>query len=59
LAAALREQKSMKLPWYMNIKPLLKLNNLYSLDHVSAFKITQPKHATTRFFSERGGLGPP
>ena len=41
VAAALREQKSMKLPWYKNIKPLLKLDDLYSLDHVSASKITR------------------
>ena len=29
--AALREQKSMKLPWYNNIKPLLKVDEIYSL----------------------------
>ena len=41
VSAALREQKSMKLPWYRNIKPLLKLDNIYSLDHVTASKITR------------------
>ena len=46
VAAALREQKSMKFPWYMNIKPLSKLGNPYSLDHVSAFKITRPRPHT-------------
>ena len=56
VAAALREQKSMKLPWYMNIKPLSKLDNLYSLDHVSAFKITRPKatHSDTNAQLKKG-----
>ena len=38
VSAALREQKALKLPWYRNIKPLLKLDDIYSADHVSAFK---------------------
>ena len=36
--AALQEQKIMNLSWYKNIKTLLKLDNLYHMDHVSAFK---------------------
>ena len=35
--AAFNEQKSMKLPWYKNIEPLLKLDEIYHLDHVSAY----------------------
>ena len=41
VSAAFREQKSMKLPWYQNIKPLLKLDEIYSMDDVSAFKTTE------------------
>ena len=40
VSAAFREQKSMKLPWYNNIKPLLKLDELYPLNHVAAFRAT-------------------
>ena len=36
--AALQEQKIMNLSWYKNIKTLLKLDNLYHMDHLSAFK---------------------
>ena len=37
--AALKEQKLLKLPWYKNIEPLLKLDEIYHLDHVSAFRM--------------------
>ena len=43
VSAALRDQKALKLPWYRNIKPLLKLDNIYSADHVSAFKTLTSK----------------
>ena len=43
--AALQEQKIMNLLWYKNI---LKLDNLYHMDHVSAFKyLHQEKDITT------------
>ena len=29
----------MDLPWYKNIKPLLKLDGIYSLDHVTAHRM--------------------
>ena len=41
--AALREQKSLNLPWFKGIKPLLKLDDIYSLDHVTAFRATKTK----------------
>ena len=38
----------MNLSWYKNIKTLLKLDNLYHMDHVSAFKyLHQEKDITT------------
>ena len=39
--AAFEEQKNMKLPWYTKLKPLLKLDEIYSLDHVSAFRLAK------------------
>ena len=38
VSAALREQKAMNLPWFRNIKSLLMQDEIYSLDHVSAFR---------------------
>ena len=38
--SALREQKSMNLNWYKNIKCLLELDENYTLDHVSASRNT-------------------
>ncbi|NRB81925.1 MAG: reverse transcriptase family protein [Saccharospirillaceae bacterium] len=35
--AALQEQKSMKLPWYKNIESLMKIDEIFDQDHVSAF----------------------
>ncbi len=43
VSVALTEQKSMELPWFQNIKSLLKLDEIYSLDHVSAFHATKSK----------------
>ena len=34
--AALMEQKHMKLPWYKNIENILKLDDIYHIDHVTA-----------------------
>ena len=46
--AALQKQKIMNLSWYKNIKTLLKLDNLYYMDHVSAFKYLHlEKYITT------------
>ena len=39
--SALKEQKSLKLPWFKNIEPLLKLDEIFELDHVSAYRIIQ------------------
>ena len=36
--AALKEQKSLKLPWFKNIESLLKLDEIYNLDHVTAYR---------------------
>ena len=46
VSAALREQINMKLPWYRNIKPLLKLDDIFSRDHVSAFKTLTTKRCS-------------
>ena len=35
--SALQEQMRLDLPWFRNIKPLLKLDPLYSTNHVAAF----------------------
>ena len=44
----MQEQNIMNLSWYKNIKTLLKLDNLYHMDHVSAFKhLHQEKDITT------------
>ena len=45
VAAALREQKKLNLPWYKNIEPLLKLDEIYFLDHVTAHRILNSKKA--------------
>ena len=39
VSAALKEQKLLKLPWFKNIAPLLKLDEIFHLDHVSAHRI--------------------
>ena len=36
--AALQEQKSLKLPWYNHVESLLKLDELFHMDHVTAYK---------------------
>ena len=38
VSAALKEQKLLKLPWFKNIEPLLKLDEIFHLDHVSAHR---------------------
>ena len=40
--SALKEQKSMNLPWFKSIEPLLKIDELFHIDHVSADKIINP-----------------
>ncbi|NRB82033.1 MAG: reverse transcriptase family protein, partial [Saccharospirillaceae bacterium] len=34
--AALQDQKKLNLPWYKNIEPILKLDERYNMDHVTA-----------------------
>ena len=36
--AALHEQKTLNLPWFKNIEPLLKLDEVFHQDHVTAFR---------------------
>ena len=43
VSAALREQKQLNLPWYARLKSLLKLDEIYSLNHVTAFQVMNPK----------------
>ena len=38
IKAALHEQKTLNLPWFKNIEPLLKLDEIFHLDHVTAFR---------------------
>ena len=40
--AALQEQKRLHLPWYKNIVSLLKLDEIYHMDHVSAHHVLYP-----------------
>ena len=35
--AALQEQKAMKLPWYKNIELLMKIDEIFEQDHVTAY----------------------
>ena len=41
----MKEQKAMKLPWYKNLKPLIKLDEIFhlKLDHVKAHRIIKSK----------------
>ena len=41
--AALKEQKKLKLPWYKNIEPILKLDEVYHLNHVTAHRTIKCK----------------
>jgi len=43
ISAALQEQKALNLSWYKNIEPLLKLDNIYFEDHVTAHRILNHK----------------
>ena len=38
IKVALKEQKSLKLPWFKNIEPLLKLDEIFQMDHVTAYR---------------------
>ena len=40
--AALQEQKKLNLQWYKNIESLLKLDDVYQENHVSAFRTNNP-----------------
>ena len=46
--AALKEQKNMRLPWFRNIEPLLKLDEIFHMDHVSAYHILSKKIQGTK-----------
>ena len=41
--AALKEQQLLNLPWYRNIEPLIKMDEIYHLDHVTAHKKAKSK----------------
>ena len=43
VSAALREQKKLNLPWYARMKSVLKLDEIYSKDHVTSFHVLNPK----------------
>ena len=45
--AALKEQQLLNLPWYRNIEPLLKFDEMYHLDHVTAYKMTNSKMSSS------------
>ena len=45
--AALMEQKKLKLSWYKNIEPLLRLDDIYHMNHVDAYRtLSNPKYST-------------
>ena len=44
--AAFKEQQSMKLPWYNGIKPFLELDDIYDMDHVTAYYAMSGKSIT-------------
>ena len=52
VSAALREQKALNLPWFKNIKAIIKVDEIYSLDHVFAHRAAQatlkPKCSMTK-----------
>ena len=41
--AATKEQKAMKLPWYQNLEPLMKLDEIFHLEHVKAHRVIKSK----------------
>ena len=43
VSAALREQKKLNLPWYARMKAILKIDEIYSNDHVTAYHALYPK----------------
>ena len=45
--AALKEQQLLNLPWYRKIEPLLKFDEMYHLDHVTAYKMTNSKMSSS------------
>ena len=51
--AAIYEQVHMNLPWYKNLEPLLKLDEIYSLDHVTASRILKPNIKKTKNPAEK------
>ena len=38
--AALKEQRSLKLPWYKNLELLMKTDEIFNIDHVTAYNIS-------------------
>ena len=46
--AALKEQKDLKLPWFRNIESLLKLDDIFHTDHVSAYHILSKQNQRTK-----------
>ena len=47
VSAALQEQKHLNLPWYKNIESLLKLDEIYFVDHVTAHHMINKKSCNT------------
>ena len=52
IKAALKEQKLLKLPWFKNIEPLLKLDEIFHMDHVTAYRTIKNKNVISN--SPRG-----
>ena len=48
IKAALYEQKTLNLPWFKNIEPLLKLDEIFHQDHVTAFRTLKNKQTSIR-----------
>ena len=57
--AALHEQKLLNLPWFKNIEPLLKLDEVFHQDHVTAFRtINNIKSARSNKMSDSNSVKP-
>ena len=52
VVAALKEQKSLNLPWYKNIESLMKIDEIFNQDHVTAYLAKNNKNANSSEYSD-------
>ena len=53
VALAFKEQKALKLDWYKGIEPILNIDQRFSSDHITSYKIR-----TNKFIGPSNNLGP-